>query len=142
MNDIMRVANLFLEDFDFIGYVVATASIWGCRAVSAALWDTTMSILSSWSLHAQIPSVILTIIPVLTVCVIATEERVEEVAGQGLRADLIITPIHINRFLKTKGMDTLKALPFILDLLGVWEVRQGHSAIIELRTALLLLSCS
>ena len=101
-----------------------------------------MPILSSWSLHAQIPSVILTIIPVLTVCVIATEERVEEVASQGLRADLIIAPIHINWLLKTKGMDTLKALPFILDLLGVWEVRQGHSAVIKLRTALLLLTSS
>ena len=101
-----------------------------------------MPILSSWSLHAQIPSVILTIIPVLTVCVIATEERVEEVASKGLRADLIIAPIHINWLLKTKGMDTLKALPFILDLLGVGEIRQSHSAVIELRTALLLLTCS
>ena len=101
-----------------------------------------MSILSSWSLHAQITSVILTNISVLPVCVIATEERIEEVASQGLRADLIIAPIHINRLLKTKGMDTLKALPFILYLLGVGEVRQSHSAVIELRTALLLLSCS
>ena len=101
-----------------------------------------MPVFSGWGLHAQVSPVILTIIPVLTVCVIATEERVEEVASQGLRTDLIIAPIHINRFLKTKGMDTLKALPFILDLLGVWEVRQCHSAIIELRTALLLLSCT
>ena len=142
MNDIMRVANLFLEDFDFIGYVVATASIWGCRAISAALWDTTMSILSSWSLHAQISPVILTIISILTVCIIASEERVEEVACQGLGTYLIITPIHVNRLLKTKGMDTFKALAFILDLLGVREVRQGHPAVVELRTALLLLSCT
>ena len=101
-----------------------------------------MPVFSCWGLHAQVSPVILTIIPVLTVCVIATEERVKEVAGQGLRADLIIAPIHINWLLKTKGMNTLKALPFILDLLGVWEVRQSHSAVIELRTALLLLSCS
>ena len=100
-----------------------------------------MSILSSWSLHAQISPVIFTIISILTVCIIASEERVEEVACQGLGTNLIITPIHVNWLLKAKGMDTFKALPFILNLLRVGKVRQGHAAVIELRTALLLLSC-
>ena len=105
MNYDMRVVYLLLEDFDFVRYIVATASIWGRWAVSAALRDTTMPILSSWSLHAQIPPVILTIITVMTVCIIASEERVEEVASQCLRADLIITTIHVYWLLKTKGMD-------------------------------------
>ena len=105
MNYDMRVVYLLLEDFDFVGDIVAAASIRSRWAVSAALRDTTMPILSSWSLHAQITSVILTIITVMTVCIIASEERVEEVASQCLRADLIITTIHVYWLLKTKGMD-------------------------------------
>ena len=72
MNDVICVVYLFLEDFDFVGYIVATASIRGHRAISAALWDATMPIFSSWGLHAQVSPVILTIIPVLTICITAS----------------------------------------------------------------------
>ena len=65
-----------------------------------------MPIFSSWSFHTQVPSVILTVVSVMTICVVDSKERVEEVASQGLRADLIITTIHVYWLLKTKGMDT------------------------------------
>ena len=99
-----------------------------------------MSIFSDRGLHAQVPSVILTVISVGSIGVTASEERVQEVTCEGLRTYLIIASIHVYWLLEAEGVDTLQALPLVLYLFWVGVVRQGHSTIIELCTALLLLS--
>ena len=57
----------------------------------------------------------------------ASEERVEEVAGQGLGPDLVITGVEVDWLFQAKGMDALEAFPLNLDLLGVGEVGEGHA---------------
>ena len=103
----MCVTYLFLEDFDFVWYIVTTASIRGRWAISATLWDATMPVFSGWGLHAQVSPVILTIIPVLTICVTASKEWVKEITSQSLRTDLVIASIHVYWLLKAKGVNTL-----------------------------------
>ena len=62
---------------------------------------------------------------------VAAEKRVEEVASERLRTDLIITAIEIDGLLQAERVDTLKALTLVLDLLGVRKVAERHTTVIE-----------
>ena len=94
-----------------------------------------MTSATEWCVHAQ---VLLFTIRVLCFIIIASEEWIEEVSGEGLSAHLIVAPIQVNRLLQTKRMNSFQAFPFDFDLLRVREVAQGHPTVIKSITALLL----
>ena len=59
------------------------------------------------------------------------EKRVEEVAGEGLSSQVVITGVQVKRFLQAKGVDALQTLPFIAYLLGVREVGQRETTAVQ-----------
>ena len=71
---------------------------------------------------------------------VVAEERVQEVARQRLRADLVVARIEVDRLLQAESVDALQTLTLILDLLRVREVRERQAAVIQHRAALLLLA--
>ena len=78
------------------------------------------------------------VVPAERFIIIAPEERIEEVSGESLCAQLIVAPVQVDRFLQAKRMNSFQAFTLDFDLLGIREVAQGHPTVIQSVTTLLL----
>lgn len=91
INDVVRLVYLLLEDLDSLGYVLGAASIRSCRAVSATFTDATLSCTAEGSFHAQVLSILSSLIFVGSVI---SEKWIQKVTCQSLcPSKLVITGI-------------------------------------------------
>ena len=134
----MCLHDLFLEDLNLLRNVLTAASVRSSRAITTSLRDASLPVATKWSVHTQIMLVTLTVVSTHGAICVAPEERVEEVACEGLCAHLVITSIQINWFLQAECMNSLKAFPLILNLLRVGEIAQRHATVVKRLATLLL----
>ena len=132
VDDVMRFVDLLLEDLDSLGHVLGAATIRGGRAVAAAFADATLAGATEGRFHAQVLSILSSIVFVVPVI---GEERIQEVTSQSLcPTELVIAGIEIHgRLFKAESVDSFKAFAFILSLLWVSrrEVAKCKATVIE-----------
>ena len=99
VHNIMRLQDLLLENLHLFRHILTAASIRCRRTVSTAFGDASLPCATHWGFHAEVVLIALIIVPSQRAISIASEEWVEEVTGERLCTDLIITAIEVNWFL-------------------------------------------